>query len=102
MNTSIESKVGAGGERRDARPLTLWVMAGVVLAAGAWLFQPVAASHQASSPAMPGAAAPFGATGEVDQSNLSRIVVLDHSVAARDGVVDESDAPGASIAAYGP
>ena len=100
MNTSIESKSEKGRER-DARPLTLWVVAGAMLAAGGWLLQPVAASRHVAQP-QAGVAAPFGATGEVDQSHLSSIVVLDHSIAARDGVVDESDAPGASIAAYGP
>jgi hypothetical protein len=69
---------------------------GRLLAAGAWLLQPVGATHPAQ--ARPGVAAPFGVTGEVDQSHL---VILDHAVAARDGVSHESDAPGASIAAYG-
>ena len=100
MSTSIETRNGNSRER-DTRPLTLWVVAGAMLAAGGWLLQPVAASKDAAR-LQHAVATPFGATGEVDQSHLSSIVVLDHSVAARDGVVDESDAPGASIAAYGP
>lgn len=99
MNTSIESKGDAGRDRRATRPLALWAMAGGLLAAGAWLLQPVAATRPATVSSS-GAATPFGVTGEVDQSRLSSIVVLDHSAAARDGVVHESDAPGASIAAY--
>ena len=81
--------------------IALWTLAGAAVLGFAYPFFAPASSAIAAPPAS-ATAAPFSLTGEVDQSRLTAGAPFDHSVVNQHSTAHESDAPGASIAAYGP
>ena len=97
--TSTSSSLPAPTHRLAS--IALWTLAGGAVLGFAYPFLAPASPALAPPPAS-ATAAPFGLTGEVDQSRLIPGARFDHSVVDQHSTAHDSDAPGASIAAYGP
>jgi hypothetical protein len=103
IQTPRTSKLDFRLRGRTVAITAAWMVAMLVLSVAALLFTTVSVDELGAEPTSRVVPAQLASpTGEVDLSSAEPIARLDHTGIEAHAMAHDSDAPGASIAAYGP